>query len=74
MGIFRKSASVSVDVAAIALECEQGCLSTCTKFSSNCSGSMRHQLVGTIQHNRIIGNGVQRIALERQALSGKAER
>ena len=72
MGIFRKSASASVDVAAIAQQCETGCWGNCV--GTHCSNLLRHELVSSMYRNKVIELSLDHTVLSRQTLSGKLER
>jgi|GEM_PF-2948542 len=74
MGIFIKSASTSVDIAAIAQKCDQGCRISCGQIGSFCTGEMRHNLVSSTHFLRIANTDIGRVSFGRQALSGKMER
>ena len=73
MGLFRKSASATVDVVAITQECDRGCYDICY-VGSYCKGTNRHGLVGGTQFLRIVNTTGQHVTYGRQALSGKTER
>ena len=74
MGIFRKSVSASVDVAAIVQKCDQGCRLPCGRIGGFCTGERRYDLVSATQFLRIANSDTGRVSFGRQALSGKTGR